>query len=185
MWVEIESRRFVPPRPQSHASHEACELKLPNRPLLFCLFPVTPRMRRVSWNINVKIIARHAFVTPRMRRVSWNKQIGWSGIIGFWSRLAWGVWVEIPPLLYHTFGYLCHASHEACELKFVIRAVWATARKSRLAWGVWVEIILFYCFRIIILSRLAWGVWVEIHYGFFRKVSRRVTPRMRRVSWNM
>ena len=56
------------------------------------------------------------------------------------SRLAWGVWVEMSIRLGTEAMVLCHASHEACELKYstVFPAEWL--HLSRLAWGVWVEI---------------------------------------------
>ena len=146
-----------------HASHEACELKLPKSCLYRCwlqsrlawgvwveilraaaqqrhlksrlawgvwvemqkfsesveaLFGVTPRMRRVSWN-NSQEFGYFIFnVTPRMRRVSWNH------FKGYCPNLWW-----------------CHASHEACELKYWSCSRWSQVTKSRLAWGVWVEII--------------------------------------------
>ena len=73
VWVEI----FVCLLPNNihkrHASHEACELKFFTNLKLLTILCVTPRMRRVSWNL---LFARdfHCFlrVTPRMRRVSWN-----------------------------------------------------------------------------------------------------------------
>ena len=100
---------------------------------------VTPRMRRVSWNHGYWIFCPITEVTPRMRRVSWNESAERHSIFCKPSRLAWGVWVEIlfdvkkwhdaevTPRMrrvswnhmnkFPTWFLLCHASHEACELK--------------------------------------------------------------------
>ena len=103
------------------------------------LFGVTPRMRRVSWN-NSQEFGYFIFnVTPRMRRVSWNH------FKGYCPNLWW-----------------CHASHEACELKYWSCSRWSQVTKSRLAWGVWVEMKMRILTLMWLLSRLAWGVWVEI-----------------------
>ena len=103
------------------------------------LFWVTPRMRRVSWNLRTRSLCRSMHVTPRMRRVSWNS-----------------VWI------FQGCKTAGHASHEACELKCRCSDGWLPWRQSRLAWGVWVEI--------------------SMYSG--RYIRKRVTPRMRRVSWN-
>ena len=79
------------------------------------------------------------------------------------SRLAWGVWVEIWFFHGKITLYCGHASHEACELKFNFSSDCKRGSLSRLAWGVWVEIIL------------------KFHH--WRQIG--VTPRMRRVSWNV
>ena len=166
-------------------------------------------MRRVSWNYERwRVRSTQPWVTPRMRRVSWNFHIfqHWQKFTR--SRLAWGVWVEI-----HVDGEVRvtirrHASHEACELKlylFSIASLWgkvtprmrrvswnvplspqnSTPSTSRLAWGVWVEIDNSSFVIMLKQSRLAWGVWVEIIHKQENRTSSAVTPRMRRVSWNL
>ena len=101
---------------------------------------VTPRMRRVDWNITnfVKNISNDK-VTPRMRRVDWN----------LFTKMN----VEIVP---------GHASHEACGLKSLWFHRHFHFHWSRLAWGVWIEIISSNVFPLLVTSRLAWGVWIEI-----------------------
>ena len=128
-------------------------------------------------------MALSEFVTPRMRRVSWNSDVKKA-----------------------RKGKSCHASHEACELKFFISWFQHSGHLSRLAWGVWVEIIIFSFYILPFMSRLAWGVWVEIlnhripdtakwsrlAWGVWVEILpfahnldiADVTPRMRRVSWN-
>ena len=103
-------------------------------------------------------------------------------------------------------GKSCHASHEACELKFFISWFQHSGHLSRLAWVVCVEIIIFSFYILPFMSRLAWGVWVEIlnhripdtakwsrlAWGVWVEILpfahnldiADVTPRMRRVSWN-
>ena len=148
------------------------------------------------------------------------------------SRLAWGVWVEIFKSFAEFTETVCHASHEACELKleqevqqlqqnlrhasheacelklcliclcqigerghasheacelkwkFCFSFFWLGM--SRLAWGVWVEIAYVGSYPDCHwLSRLAWGVWVEILLNWIKYGGLYVTPRMRRVSWNV
>ena len=167
-----------------HASHEACELKCIYFQRVWKCACVTPRMRRVSWNSRPKREIKDKGVTPRMRRVSWNAAIAPS-----------------------TSAEICHASHEACELKLarservsertssrLAWGVWVEIEyatktneppiESRLAWGVWVEIGSVRYRSIMSPSRLAWGVWVEIPKKRKPLSARLVTPRMRRVSWN-
>ena len=73
VWVEITSNDIKTVLTKSHASHEACELKF-NKFVLYRIYEyVTPRMRRVSWNLeNIYYTFVKGVVTPRMRRVSWN-----------------------------------------------------------------------------------------------------------------
>ena len=123
---------------------------------------VTPRMRRVSWNFFAVLIWLNPLVTPRMRRVSWNP--------------------KFRPVI---IICICHASHEACELKFPPTNTHFKAITSRLAWGVWVEIWEIFIIHLWRVSRLAWGVWVEIISYVIVKIMLKVTPRMRRVSWNL
>ena len=168
----------------SHASHEACELKFYDSFAAGKLFMsrlawgvwvemtstkfrksprwVTPRMRRVSWNAILDPIECTSVVTPRMRRVSWNNRIS--------CRYQ------------YSEG---HASHEACELKFLQNFYVRTLTGSRLAWGVWVEMIPFSRTHICkwVTPRMRRVSW---NYAVLSLSSRAqvVTPRMRRVSWN-
>ena len=103
-----------------------------------------------------------------MRRVSWNQEPDGSCFAVAMSRLAWGVWVEILPFLRSLKGTRCHASHEACELKFKHIVLTLHAQLSRLAWGVWVEIGRIRFEGLKIASRLAWGVWVEIYHLIYQ-----------------
>ena len=149
-------------------------------------FSVTPRMRRVSWNKLAEIELSGWKVTPRMRRVSWNSAGFEPAAEHKASRLAWGVWVEMKnsssgswrllvtprmrrvswnPLLAKGLQHpLCHASHEACELKSFVPAkpnarLSVTPRMRRVSWN--------------------------LFYIFAPLVCHSVTPRMRRVSWNV
>ena len=110
------------PRPKTalirHASHEACELKWSWQDYRNFRFDVTPRMRRVSWNISFVAEIGHNKVTPRMRRVSWN----------------------VVETMLQT-GLRGHASHEACELKFCtlyppVSVGGVTPRMRRVSWNI-------------------------------------------------
>ena len=144
---------------------------------------VTPRMRRVSWNpIAVHIASSHSVtprmrqlksrfwrsityarrVTSRMRRVSWNDEKGRIKQGRISSRLAWGVWVEMPRykvgdtgkvvtsrmrrvswnwrFVLHISAEVGHVSHEACELKWRLwMNFWicssVTSRMRRVSWN--------------------------------------------------
>ena len=97
-----------------------------------------------------------------MRRVDWNLVEVKGHQIFTSSRLAWGVWIEIDKT----------QNHHVC-------------RRSRLAWGVWIEILSSASANIPRASRLAWGVWIEISEVTFLYFIANVTPRMRRVDWNL
>ena len=171
---------------------------------------VTPRMRRVSWNDRTNsVIGQKIQVTPRMRRVSWN--LKWSQYVFLpdGSRLAWGVWVEISEkadsdykaglvtprmrrvswnsrAIEPRINSRSHASHEACELKLQTGNKVLLWFMSRLAWGVWVEIFLreFIYNQYLVtprMRRVSWNMQWDLTYSNCNSV----TPRMRRVSWNM
>ena len=106
-------------------------------------------------------------VTPRKRRVSWNDCNRLTRNWGSTSRLARGVWVEIMDTSERVEIAFCHASQEACELKFKFLFVNAVLDASRLARGVWVEISVTISGSPITWSRLARGVWVEIRRGWW------------------
>ena len=171
---------------QCHASHEACELKFWTRQILrkthasrlawgvwveifaFSLDFFQLPTSRLAWGVWVEItprssMMRRLYVTPRMRRVSWNKE----------------------EFLHYSRSNR-HASHEACELKSKSNNTVPSADESRLAWGVWVEI-----GKILIFSnqfdRHASHEACELKFSCFSvyTVSESVTPRMRRVSWNI
>ena len=100
--------------------------------------PVTPRMRRVSWNLSTmtdvsKYLshASHEACELKLRILHKRKYI-------CSSRLAWGVWVEITRFASRDTRASGHASHEACELKFHFVAENISIILSRLARGVWV-----------------------------------------------
>ena len=192
VWVEILLPAYWYYCCCGHASHEACELKFQMFSVLWACLPVTPRMRRVSWNRfcygRFKCVPK---VTPRMRRVSWNLVNVVILVHIILSRLAWGVWVEMSSVRTDGNTHFGHASHEACELKYCTsqntagnRGVTPRMRRvswnlyslhlvplttsSRLAWGVWVEIIIHADIISAFQSRLAWGVWVEISCSFLK-----------------
>ena len=97
-----------------------------------------------------------------MRRVSWNLVCRFLELSRSKSRLAWGVWVEMCYPFVTWDNFKCHASHEACELK----SHEAFYSNSPLCHA----------------SHEA----CELKYDSTLKVGGlcRVTPRMRRVSWN-
>ena len=145
----------------SHASHEACGLKSKGK------------VASVVW------VCHASHEACGLKYIHPNVRIKISP-----SRLAWGVWIEIPVeagvtswisvtprmrrvdwnsidrVLARTSNG--HASHEACGLKSYKILTVLQHKQSRLAWGVWIEITL---------------VYQTIQNGT-------VTPRMRRVDWN-
>ena len=138
--VSWNSRATVPvTRVTGHASHEACELKLMRFSRIVCA-----SKSRLAWGVWVEI------------------KIMFSTIFCKMSRLAWGVWVEIRRFYGIKSNIYRHASHEACELKYIYTYRTVSISWSRLAWGVWVEIPKVHQKCRVLRSRLAWGVWVEI-----------------------
>ena len=129
----------------------------------FGLLSVTPRMRRVSWNVRYV----RSFALSCLSRLAWGVWVEIIFSIPFFesslSRLAWGVWVEMFKYIICCFHIWSHASHEACELKFGVNLDYVpandvTPRMRRVSWNVYgLKIYLNY------MSRLAWGVWVEIY----------------------
>ena len=120
-----------------------------------------------------------------MRRVSWNIVTLALRELGHESRLAWGVWVEIIAVRLLRIYRHSHASHEACELKFCVSLSVCSRLSSRLAWGVWVEMSDRYSAvkRPCVtprMRRVSWNILKQANPAALEIV----TPRMRRVSWN-
>ena len=165
-------------------------------------------MRRVSWNFYFRSWQRERIGHASHEACELKFLIGKSKYLAMCHASH-----EACELKWLSLGFfsrsICHASHEACELKynkcflcFAFQSVTPRMRRvswnskccgvyfyaigSRLAWGVWVEISCTSSISMSFLqSRLAWGVWVEI-FGFRNPFAGRgVTPRMRRVSWNI
>ena len=115
VWVEILGT-LSKERLASHASHEACELKSNKPKKTPPKYYVTPRMRRVSWNVSEVVKRSMVCVTPRMRRVSWNFDvIADNTVIEVTPRMRRVSW-NCPNPVYTAVDF-SHASHEACELK--------------------------------------------------------------------
>ena len=97
VWVEMAVTRPPFRGVRGHASHEACELK--------CCWQLRQRGKlpsRLAWGVWVEMISDRIII-----------------FIFSGSRLAWGVWVEISKNRAFMVSGRCHASHEACELKFL------------------------------------------------------------------
>ena len=147
-------------------------------------------MSRLAWGVWVEIIILYAHfgllsVTPRMRRVSWNVY-GLKIYLNYMSRLAWGVWVEIYNWWISGNRSRSHASHEACELKFpncktLTFGKVVTPRMRRVSWNDFVIVCLVpFWFVTPRMRRVSWNHLSELLYNQLS-----VTPRMRRVSWNI
>ncbi len=151
-----------------------------------CKDVVTPRKRRVSWNKLYHAPNRYVYVTPRKRRVSWNGDEETRTAMSATSRLARGVWVEMPQNIRNVS--LCyyvtprkrrvswnvgnqnipsraegHASQEACELKYIAPCLFRRPRPRH-------------------ASQEACELKSEIDKT--DDTANLVTPRKRRVSWN-
>ena len=162
VWVEMPILRGFMSKPESRLAWGVwVEMMFPTASAQSCY------VSRLAWGVWVEMKTRvhcfqHPRVTPRMRRVSWNTCSG--------------------RCFFHA---LSHASHEACELKWYGGLWFYCSEQSRLAWGVWVEITPKNLDISSLMSRLAWGVWVEITSKAIARTCDDVTPRMRRVSWNI
>ena len=167
-----------------HASHEACELK--SRGLNDTS---SPSLSRLAWGVWVEIAKSNAVLSYWKSRLAWGV---WVEIFCYLSvptfctsRLAWGVWVEICRSGGMGYRPKCHASHEACELKWIYDIFYyfynrhASHEACELKW--------------------CWndqaGQSTESHASHeacelkftnvnFLNFLVEVTPRMRRVSWN-
>ena len=150
-----------------------------------CVFAVTPRMRRVDWNVLV-VNLRITIWSHASHEACGLKSICLSPIpYIFMSRLAWGVWIEITEAKFTRFVDYCHASHEACGLKCpnCIPQLYYWCHASHEACGLKYPPVS-YCYQETrhasheacglkynayhisphaVQSRLAWGVWIEIY----------------------
>ena len=123
---------------------------------------VSPRMRRVDWNIGQYSQSFSVHVSPRMRRVDWN--ICTIFITLLITRLS---------------------SHEESGLKFVKKVLKYINDLSLLAWGEWIEILILARLGTRMM-RLSSHEESGLKYNKQNKYNyNNISPRMRRVDWNI